>query len=217
MKKTLMLITILMPWRIRRWVLVKLFGYQIHPSCRIGYSWIFPKMLIMNNYATIGSLTLCKNIDLLHLQSHASIGRGNWITGFPSDSDEYFSHELDRKPQLIIGEHSAITNRHLIDCTASVTVGNFSVFGGFQSQILTHSIDFEKSYQASAPIKIGDYCFIGTNCVILGDTELPNYSILSAKSLLNKKYSEPYQLYGGVPAVPLKKLSEKLLFFSRSA
>jgi acetyltransferase-like isoleucine patch superfamily enzyme len=217
MKNILILISFFFPWPLRRWMLTTLFGYQIHPTCKIGFSWVFPKKLIMDMHSTIGHLTVCKNLDIVHLKQYASIGRGNWITAFPSESSAHFSHQKDRHPQLILGEHSAITNRHLIDCTASVTIGNFSTFAGFQSQILSHSIDLEHCQQSSAPVTIGDYCFIGTNCVLLGNSVLPNFSVLGAKSLLNKKYSDTYYLYGGVPALPIKNLSKEILYFSRPA
>ena len=216
MKKILMLIILFLPWSLRRWILIALFDYQIHPTARIGFAWVFPKKLIMEANSSIGNLTVCKNIDLIYLQHYSTIGRGNWITGFPSDSLEHFSHEKDRKPQLILGEHSAITNRHLIDCTAAVTIGKFSTFAGFQSQILTHSIDLEHCRQSSAPITIGSYCFVGTNCVVLGNSSLPDYSVLGAKALLNKKYTDTHYLYGGIPASPLKRLTQELSYFSRS-
>jgi acetyltransferase-like isoleucine patch superfamily enzyme len=216
MKKLLMLFSLFLPWSIRRWLLEGVFGYQIHPTSRIGFAWVFPKFLIMEAHSSIGNLTICKNLDYVHLKQHAIIGRGNWITGFPLGDKTHFSHETDRKPQLIVGEHSAITNRHLIDCTNSVQIGNFSTLAGFQSQILSHSINIETCQQSSAPISIGSYCFIGTNCVILGDSCLPNYSVVGAKSLLNKKYTESYYLYAGVPAKPIKQISKQMLYFSRT-
>lgn len=205
-----------MPWSARRSFLEKQFGYQIHPTSRIGLAWIFPTRLVMEEESRIDHLTICKNIDLLHLRSHASIGRGNWITGFPLGSSRHFAEETDRRPELILGEHSAITHRHLIDCTSSVEIGRFTTFAGFQSQILTHSIDIENSRQASAPVRVGDYCFVGTNSVLLGGSVLPDYCVLGAKSLLNKAFTDSYQLYGGVPAEPVKKLSPESKYFTRS-
>ncbi len=38
----------------------------------------------MEEGSRIGHLTLCKNIDLLHLGAHAIVGQLNWITGFPA-------------------------------------------------------------------------------------------------------------------------------------
>jgi acetyltransferase-like isoleucine patch superfamily enzyme len=211
-----MFVSLFFPWRLRRSFLEKQFGYEIHPSCRIGFSWILPARLLMEEGSRIGNLTVCKNIDLLHLKAHASIGNGNWITGFPLGPSRHFAHQQDRQPQLIVGEHAAITHRHLIDCTNSVTIGKFTTVAGFQSQIISHTIDIEKNRQTSSPIRVGDYCFVGTNCVLLGGSALPDFCVLGAKSLLNKSFTESYQLYGGVPARAVEKLSPDLEYFRRS-
>jgi len=216
MKTLLYALSVLLPWPLRRWTLGVFFGYQIHPTARIGLAWIRPRCLVMEAHTRIGHLTVCKGADLLHLQAHSLIGRGNWITGFPSGNRDFFAHQTDRRPELILGEHSAITNRHLIDCTDCVTIGKFTTVAGFQSQVLTHSIDLEKSRQDSKPVRIGDYCFVGTNCVLLGGSVLPDFSVLGAKSLLNKAQGETHRLYAGVPARALKSLPSDLPYFRRS-
>ena len=217
MRRVLMVVSMFFPWFIRRLILQNLFGYQVHPTSRIGFAYVLPKMLIMEAHSCIGHLTVCKGLDLVHLKQHSTIGRGNWISGFPSGSSVHFVHQKDRKPQLIVGEHSAITHRHIIDCTNSVIMGRFSTIAGYWSQILTHSIDLEKSRQSSLPVEIGNYCLVGTNSVILGGSLLPDYSVLGAKSLLNKRFSDTRYLYAGVPAKPIKELSVNLLYFSRKA
>jgi serine acetyltransferase len=211
-----MLVSLCFPWEMRRSFLEKQFGYTIHPTCRIGFSFIFPTRLIMEEGSRIGNLTMCKNIDLLHLKAHTSIGNGNWITGFPLGPSRHFAEEKDRQPQLIVGEHSAITHRHLIDCTNSVVIGKFTTIAGFQSQVLTHTIDLAKNRQTSAPVRIGDYCFVGTNCVVLGGSVLPDFCVLGAKSLLNKAFTESRQLYGGVPARPIETLPPDWAYFRRT-
>jgi acetyltransferase-like isoleucine patch superfamily enzyme len=97
-----------------------------------------------------------------------------------------------------------------------VTIGKFTTFAGFQSQVLTHGIDIENNRQASAPVRVGDYCFVGTNCVLLAGSGLPDYCVLGAKSLLNKTLTESHQLYGGVPAQPIKQLPSDWKYFTRS-
>jgi acetyltransferase-like isoleucine patch superfamily enzyme len=215
MKNLLYWISFLLPWVLRRRLLVAVFGYRIHPTSYIGFAWVMPEQLIMGPHSEIGALTVCKGLKLLHLKENAAIGKGNWITGYPTREPRHFAHQVDRRPELIVGEHSAITNRHLIDCTSSVAIGAFTTFAGYRSQILTHSIDLENSRQSSAPITVGDYCFIGTDCVLLGGTSLPDHSVLGAKSLLNKQYSEPYWLYAGNPARPVKRLADNLGYFRR--
>jgi len=91
-KTFLMLLSFLLPWQLRRSFLEKQFGYQIHPTARIGFAWILPNRLIMEEGSRIGSATVCKNIDLLHLKAHAMIGRANWITGFPLGPSPHFAH-----------------------------------------------------------------------------------------------------------------------------
>jgi acetyltransferase-like isoleucine patch superfamily enzyme len=217
MKKIFLLVTLFLPWFLRRRILEKFLGYQIHPTSRLGFCWVFPQKLILEEHASVGALTVCKNLSLLHVKSHGSIGRGNWITGFPAGHEKHFVHQPGRTPQLIVEEHAAITHRHLIDCTHSVQIGRYSTLAGFQSQILSHSIDLEHCRQSSAPVCIGEYCFIGTNSVILGGSTLPSFCVLGAKSLLNKTYQDEYSLYAGVPARPLKRLDRNLPYFTRTS
>ena len=216
MKTLLGVLSLLLPWSLRRSLLESQFGYSIHPSCRIGLAWIFPKKLVMEEGSRIGHLTLCKNIDLLHLGAHAVVGQLNWITGFPSGPSRHFAHQPDRRPELIIETHAGISSRHLFDCTARVRIGAFATVGGFRAQFLTHTIDLAAGRQTAEPIEIGEYSFTGTNSVLLGGSVLPHHSVLGAQSLLNRKWEEPYRLYAGVPAKPLKELSPELEYFRRT-
>ena len=200
MKTLLLALSTFLPWALRRRLLERAFGYEIHPTCRIGLSWVFPKRLIMEAHSRIGNLTVVKNLGLVHLGQYATVGNLGWITGFPPEPSRHFAHEPERRPHLVLGRHAAITHRHIIDCTNTVTIGAFTTFAGFQSQILSHSIDLSESRQSSAPVTIGEYCFVGTNCVLLGGAVLPDRSVLGAKSLLNRAFTETGQLYGGVPA-----------------
>ncbi len=217
MKRYISLFSTILPWPLRRAVLRRLLGYEIADTSRIGLSWIYPKKLILKEGARIGHLTICKDIDLLEVGESASIGNLDWITGYPSDAPGHFEHQSDRRPELVLSRHSAITNRHFIDCTERVHIGAFASVAGFASQLLTHSINLEKSRQEAYPISIGDYCFVSTNCVLLGGSSLPAYSVLGAKSLLNRAYAESYFLYGGVPAKAIKALPETYQYFQRKS
>jgi hypothetical protein len=215
MKKYIALIILIFPWSIRKKIYQFIFKYQIHSDAYIGLSWIYPDKLILHEKSKIGHLNICKNIDLIELNIHGSIGSLNLITGFPLKSIKHFSTEYDRKPQLILKEHAAITNRHYIDCTNKVIIGKFTTVAGIRSQLLTHSVNIGTSRQESSIIEIGDYCFVGTSCVILKGTKIPNYCILGAMSLGNKHFTEPYVLYGGIPAKKIQSLDKHLEYFKR--
>src|ERR1039458_7088950 len=103
-----------LPWPLRRFVLSAVLGYSIHPSSRIGFALVLPGHLVMEANSTIKTLTVCKGLDLLHLKQNSLIGRANWITGIPCGGNRPFGHQKGRRSELILGEHAAITNRHLI-------------------------------------------------------------------------------------------------------
>ena len=205
-----------MPWRLRRRLLKHWFGYNIHPTAKIGFSWIYPSYLEMHENSRIDHLTVAINLDKISLSKEATIGRGNWITGFPTNTSSlHFKHQTDRKAELLLGTFSSITKNHHIDCTNSIRIGKFSTIAGYNSQLLTHSINIYDSRQDSEPIVIGEYTFVGTNVVILGGAVLPNYSVLGAKSLLNTAYINEWHLYAGVPAKEIKEIDKKAKYFHR--
>ena len=171
----------------------------------------------MDAGARIGHLTMCKGLGLLKMGEKSSIGNLNWISGFPESDHTFFSAEIGRQPELILGAQAAVTNRHSLDCTNSVQIGRFTTFAGIRSQIMTHSIDLYKSRQSSKPVTIGEYCFVGTGSVLLAGCALPDYSVLGAGSLLNKQFVDPYFLYAGNPAKPVKALPKEMAYFTRWA
>jgi acetyltransferase-like isoleucine patch superfamily enzyme len=215
-KAALQLLLMPLPWFLRRRLLRALFGYRIHPRARIGLALVQAQRLTLGEGASIGHLTVIKGMEVVELGAHASIGRGNWITGFRHGHPRHFAHQPERRCELVLGAHAAVTNGHLFDCTAGITIGAFATVAGFHSQILTHSIDLAANRQSSQPVAIGAYCFVGTRCVLLAGAVLPERSVLGAMSLLNKPHAEAGQLYAGVPARAVKALPPDLAYFQRS-
>lgn len=216
MKNFFRLCVVLLPWFLRRHVLRAIYGFKIHPTARIGFSWIFPEQLVLSEGAQIGHLNVAIHLERMELGPHAIIGRSNWITGFPKANSRHFRHRPERDAALVMGPHSAVTKRHHLDCTDRITIGAFTAVGGYASQFLTHSIDLEANRQDSAPIIIGEYCFVGTAVVVLRGAVLPARSVLGAKALLNQAHAQPGWLYAGVPARPVQALPPDAKYFSRS-
>jgi acetyltransferase-like isoleucine patch superfamily enzyme len=205
-----------LPWPLKRTLLKRLFGYQLDPSARISLAWVYPRRLRMAAGSRIDALTVAIHLDELKMGEMASIGRGNWITGFATGTDSpHFAHQPNRCSALLLGDHAAITKNHHIDCTSRITIGPFTTIAGYYSQLLSHSIDLQHNRQHSEPITIGAYCFVGSNCVILGGSVLPDHSVLGALSLLNKVHCQPWSLYAGQPARRLKSIDREAAYFSR--
>lgn len=208
---------VILPWRIKRWILNRFYKYDLHPKAHIGLSYIFPKHLVMEEGAVIGHLNVAIHLDNMVLGRNSSIARSNWITGFSTGTiSKHFSHQIDnRASQLIINDESAITKRHHIDCTNSIIIGKFVTIAGYDSQFLTHSIDIYEGRQNSHPITIGDYTFVSTGVRILGGAELPAHSVLAAGAVLTKSYTDEWKVYGGVPAKPIKDIPKNAKYFTR--
>ncbi|MDE3741483.1 acyltransferase [Maribacter polysaccharolyticus] len=218
MKKILALLIVFLPWKIKRFLLIRIWKYEIDPSARIGLAYVYPKKLKMAEGSKIAHFNIAIHLDSIILGKNASINRSNWITGFPINSkSEHFQHQKDRESELVLKEEASITKKHHIDCTNKIIIGKYTIVAGYCTQMLTHSVNIKKNIQDSYPITIGDYCFIGTNCVILGGASLPSYSVLGAKSMLNKKFTEDYHLYGGNPAGLIQPIGEDAKYFHRKS
>lgn len=213
MKLFLGLCVFVLPFSILR-RLLNLLGHEIADSAHIGFSYISAKRIVLKDGATIGHLNIIKNLDTLQVGENSIIGNFNWISAYPSGGKQHFA-DADRQCALILGDESAITHRHYFDCTSSIRVGNLSTVAGFASQLITHGINIYNSTQESTGILIGHNCFVGTRCVLLGGTSLPNNCVLGAGAVLAHNAESEYCLYAGVPAVKKKNLPKNAVYFSR--
>lgn len=207
--------SLFLPQRLKRWLLTRAVGYEIHPSARIGISWVNTHKLKMAKNSRIGRFNVIKSIDLLEMMEDAGIGSYNTIT-CASNKDASHDNDQNRSSSLLMREHSSITMWHLIDCNAKVTVGAFATIAGYRTQILTHSINIYSNRQESSPVSIGRYCFVGTRCILLGSAVLPDRCVLGAGSVLGKELEKPGGLYAGAPAELKKFLPDNTAYFKRT-
>lgn len=62
-----------------------------------------------------------------------------------------------------------------------------------------HDINAEDFHATLAPVKIGDYVFIGPRSIILAGVTIGDGAIVGAGAVVTKDV-EPYTIVGGVPA-----------------
>lgn len=215
LKIVIQLFFLVLPWSLRRILLEKLFRFELSKDSKIGLSIVLADKVVLEEGSVISNLTFINRIDYLHLKPFSKIGRRNWITGASTNNSKSFSSVNNRKCEFIIGKHTRIVDRHLIDCNGSVYIGDYSTVAGNRSQILTHSIDIKSSTQKTESVHIGDYCFIGTGCIFLMGTSIPSFSVLGAGSTVTKSFNENYALYAGNPTRFIKDLDKDYKYFSR--
>jgi len=111
-------------------------------------------------------------------------------------------------PNIIvgIGTYPGFQKNIYIQGTGELYFGDYTIIGQ-NSGILSGNHDIY-NYKKLVPLKtkIGSYCWIGMNSIILGGVELGDRTIVAAGSVVTKSFPEGYCIIGGVPAKLIKKL-----------
>ena len=69
-----------------------------------------------------------------------------------------------------------------------------------------HSLENFELHDPSEPIYIGDFCWLGANCVILPGVNLGCHVIVGAGAVVTKNFKENNIVIGGVPAKKIKDI-----------
>lgn len=205
-----------LPSSAKRFIYNNILGHDIHPTAKIGLSFVKVQKLKMGPNARIRNFNIIRNLEVLELGESASIGGRNYISALPIGSKKHFLNEKDRKQALILEAHSSIVSNHFFDCNNTISIGHHTTIAGHGTSFFTHGIDIEENLQKSAPISIGNYCMVGACSVIIKGAVLPDCSILAANSTLHKAYETTHMLYSGVPAKAIKELAPESLYFHRT-
>lgn len=108
-----------------------------------------------------------------------------------------------------VGQYSWIGPFTVLDGTAGLAIGSYCCVST-GSQIYTHdsikwALSGGKSKFDYAPVKIGDFCYIGPNAVISKGVTIGHHSIVGALSLVNKSFP-PFNIVCGIPAKAIGKV-----------
>ena len=197
-----------------RWV----FGYKIGKRVRIGLSIIDARHCEIDDDVSIGHFNVITRVENLLIKDHVRIGHLNVIRGgdsvilgryceiirmneINSIPDPDVVNKID--PTFILGDGSILTAGHKIDFTDRVEIGRRVILGGRNSSLWTHN------RQRTRPIDIGSFAYIGSEIRIAPGGSLPSKCIVGIGSVITTEISSEGYLIAGVPAKPLKELSEE--------
>ncbi len=170
-----------------------LLGYRIHRSARVGLSLIDASSVTLCAGTAIGHFNLVTRVGRLEAGCNTRIGTGNIIRGGErvtlGDYSEVMrlnvlnaipDHDCTTDPQSVleVGAGTVITSGHRIDFTDRVTLGKNVIVGGRNSSLWTHN------RQETAPIEIGDFCYLGSEVRLAPGAKLPDECILGLGSVL---------------------------------
>jgi acetyltransferase-like isoleucine patch superfamily enzyme len=206
---------VLAPSRVRRFLHVRLLGYEIDPTARIGRSLIDVEEFRAGPRASVASLTLIRGLYRLEMDEAANIGALVWINAVRRDSPALRA-DLDRDPSLVLHRSAGFTPMHFVDCCDRIELQQYAMIGGAMSQILTHSFDYREAQHYCAPVEIGEYSIVGTKSLLLPGTRIGARSIVAGGSVLNGEKYPDLKLIAGVPAKAKSDLDPDAKMFHRS-
>ena len=195
-----------------------LFGYRFGPGVRIGLSLLDAHVVALGAGTRIGHFNAVLGVGQLQAGRCARVGWMNIVRGgervMLGDYSEVLrlnvlnaipDHDCTTEPQSVldVGPGTVITSGHRIDFTDRVTLGKNVIIGGRNSSLWTHN------RQETAPIEIGDFCYLGSEVRLAPGAKLPGECILGLGSVLTGEIKEPRSLVAGVPARVVRPLNEK--------
>jgi carbonic anhydrase/acetyltransferase-like protein (isoleucine patch superfamily) len=208
----------LLPNGIKKGVLRLLFGYRFGRGVRIGLSLVDAAVVDLAEGTCIGHFNVITRVGRLETGRYARIGTLNVIRGGErvtlGDYSEVVrlnvlnaipDHDCTTEPASVleVGAGTVIVSGHRIDFTDKVTLGKNVIVGGRNSSLWTHN------RQETAPIEIGDFCYLGSEVRLAPGAKLPDECILGLGSVLAGEITEPRSLVAGVPAKVVRPLNEK--------
>jgi carbonic anhydrase/acetyltransferase-like protein (isoleucine patch superfamily) len=214
---TLLACIALLPSFLKRPCYRLFFGYQIGKRVRIGLSIIDARECRIDDDVQIGHLNLIVRVKQIGIDDHVRIGHLNIIRGgdevhLGRYSEIIRMNEINSiaepdvvnpiEPRFSLGAGSIITAGHKIDFTDRVTIGRRSILGGRNSSLWTHN------RQRTRPIEIGSFAYIGSEIRIAPGGSVPSKCIIGIGSVITSELSAEGYLIAGVPARPIKELSE---------
>lgn len=206
----------LLPGFLKRPLYRGLFGYQIGRGVHIGPVLLDARdvdlgdgtsigpfnlilrvgSLVTGRQARIGPLNIIRGGDRVVLGAYSTVMRLNVLNAIPD-------HDCTTKPVSVleVGDGAILVSGHRVDFTDRVTLGRNVILGGRNSSLWTHN------RQQTAPITIGDFCYLGSEIRIAPGSRLAEGCILGLGAVLTGEVAEPDTLVAGVPARVVRPLT----------
>jgi hypothetical protein len=212
-RMTVAVATFVLPSPLARLAL-RAMGFSVGRDVRIGLSLLLVDRLHLGDGCRIGHFNLI-NVRRLLCDSRSQIGRGNIMNGplavrLMEQASLGNRNKVLRGPspavvawgsQLRLERASRLTSDHLLDCTRSIRIGEYSILAGSGSQVWTHGYVHSQQgpgrYRVDGPVNIGSNVYIGSRCIINLSVDIASGCSIGAGSVISKSLTSP-GLYVGM-------------------
>lgn len=191
---------VFLPQRFKRLLYTRVFGWEVHPTARIGYSLLHGKHFKLGEGSYIGHGNIIKGIGRFELAERAYVKNLN----------NFFAQALPQFPvrSFYLGPRSLIMSRHFFDVAGEITIGSDCTIGGRDSQFWSHSrfttADGTKALEPRT-LFVGDRVYVGARATLV-HCFIPTDCVVGAGAVPTKQFVETGQMIVGNPALarPIK-------------
>lgn len=188
-------------------LLLKSMGYNVSFKASFGFSFVFAKELDLKSDTKIGHFNFiyCQS---LKMEEGSYIGALNLIKGpmkiIMAASSGIGNRNLIKRASppisygdsyLKLGYLSKITASHLIDCTRTVEIGEYSILAGASTQIWTHGYYHyptgPKRYRIDGEVTIGNNVYVGSRCTFNLGVKISDGITIGSNSSISKSLEKP--------------------------
>lgn len=193
----------------------RVFGFHIAKDVRVGFSVLDvdelaiesgaqighgnvltgTKRVTLGRGAAIGYLNILRGGDEIVLDDYAWVMRLNVLNSIP-DND----CETPTDPRLYLKKGACVVSGHRLDFTDRIELGTNVIVAGRGSSLWTHN------RQDTKGIRVGDFCYLGSEVRLGPGAELGDFSILAMGAVLVKPVGATRIVAGGVPAKAIREI-----------
>lgn len=202
--------------------LLNILGHKIHPTSYIGFSLIPTQRIYMDAGARIGHFNIIQ-VNKILMREKSFIKKMNRIRGAMNvilgpESAIANSNSIFRAASPItygngtlkIGRFGMLVSKHHVDCTRSITIGDYTTIGGIGSQFWTHGYFHgpkgKERIRIDGEIIVGNNVYVGTNATFNPGVQVADGISIGSNVCVSRSLNRP----GMYVAQPLRYIEKKI-------
>ena len=187
--------------------LLRLFGWTIGKDCKIGFSWVDCSKVVLRDFVFIGhgNFISCKALvlkDKAYIENFNQVRGDIWVFLKENSAIGNLNKIIRARRGVVwgrsvlrLGIFSKLTSKHLVDCTRSVRIGDYTTMAGIASQIWTHGYVHAPTgldrFRVDGSVSIGSNVYVGSACVINAGVRVNDRITVGASSCVSRSLTEP--------------------------
>jgi len=159
-----------------------------------------------------GMIHLGVNTDTFSASKGSALINITGLLIFKGDASFSVDYTLNIFGECVIGKYSVFGNSVKICCWNKITVGK-SCRLAVESQLFDTNFHYMRNVETGqvsrrdGTVVLGDYCWVGNRTTIAKGAQLPDYSLVSGNSFVNKSFVDSNVKYPFLAGVPAKIIS----------